>query len=65
MRNRPFPLQTKAGIGNREWVRGYTIGQVIDNISDGMLPPSMHNMSGISCALQNITLEVPREVLCV
>ena len=44
MGNCPFSPLNKSRNGNRDWVRGYSIGHVIDNISDGMLLPTMHNI---------------------
>ena len=44
MGNCPVSPPNKSRNVNRDWVRGYSIGRDIDNISDGMLPLTVHKI---------------------
>ena len=44
MGNCPVSPPNKNRNVNRDWVRGYSIGRDIDNISDGMLPLTVHKI---------------------
>ena len=44
MGNCPFSPPNKSRNVNRDWIPGYSIGRDIDNISDGMLPLTVHKI---------------------